>query len=144
MYLLCCILHIFKNKDMASTVAAALFHQPDGPHDRKQGTPNGYTSEHDNCKFENHCTTASAVEQSNEDEPNSLSSVSWKCLPNHSPPSDCCHGNTPREHLLSYITEGDDSQALGSLCLFATLLQTKGVLDIFSYAYAFHCVFPRK
>ncbi|XP_066348519.1 protein TRANSPARENT TESTA 9-like isoform X4 [Miscanthus floridulus] len=125
MYLLCCILHIFKNKDMASTVAAALFHQPDGPHDRKQGTPNGYTSEHDNCKFENHCTTASAVKQSNEDEPNSLSSVSWKCLPDNSPPSDCCQGNTPREHLLSYITEGDDSQALGSLCLFATLLQTK-------------------
>ncbi|XP_066346904.1 protein TRANSPARENT TESTA 9-like isoform X1 [Miscanthus floridulus] len=125
MYLLCCILHIFKNKDMASTVAAALFHQPDGPHDRKQGTPNGYTSEHDNSKFENHCTTASAVEQSNEDEPHSLSSVSWKRLPNNSPPSDCCQGNTPREHLLSYITEGDDSQALGSLCLFATLLQTK-------------------
>jgi len=96
MYLLCCILHIFKNKDMASTVAAALFHQPDGPHDRKQGTPNGYTSEHDNSKFENHCTTASAVEQSNEDEPHSLSSVSWKRLPNNSPPSDCCQGNTPR------------------------------------------------
>jgi len=30
-----------------------------------------------------------------------------------------------REHLLSYITGGDDSEALGSLCLFATLLQTK-------------------
>ncbi|WVZ84378.1 hypothetical protein U9M48_031416 [Paspalum notatum var. saurae] len=29
------------------------------------------------------------------------------------------------EHLLSYITGGDDSQALGSLFLFATLLQTK-------------------
>ncbi|OQU81274.1 hypothetical protein SORBI_3006G035300 [Sorghum bicolor] len=125
MYLLCCILHIFKNKDMASTVAAALFHQPDGLYDKEQGTPNGFTSEHDNCKFENYCTTSSAVEQSNEDEPNSLSSVSWKRLPNNSPPSDCCQGNTPREHLLSYITEGDDSQALGSLCLFATLLQTK-------------------
>ncbi|AQK43067.1 protein TRANSPARENT TESTA 9 isoform X1 [Zea mays] len=124
MYLLCCILHIFKNKDMASTVAAALFHQPDGPDDRKQRTPNGYTSEHDSCKSENHCTTASGIEQSSE-EPNSLSSVSWKHLPNNSSRSDCCQGNTPREHLLSYITEGDDSQALGSLCLFATLLQTK-------------------
>ncbi|CAD6254500.1 unnamed protein product [Miscanthus lutarioriparius] len=126
MFLLCCILHILKNKDMASTVAAALFHQPDCPDETKQGTPpNGYTSEHDNCRSENHCTTASAVEQSNEDEPNSLSSVSSKYLPNHSPPSDCCHGNTPWEHLLSYITQGDDSLALGSLCLFATLLQTK-------------------
>ncbi|EES08102.1 hypothetical protein BDA96_05G066000 [Sorghum bicolor] len=126
MYLLCCILHILKNKDMASTVAAALFHQPDCPDETKQGTPpDGYTSEHDNCRSENHCNTASAVEQSNEDEPNSLSSVSWERLPNHSLPSDCCQGNTPREHLLSYITEGDDSQALGSLCLFATLLQTK-------------------
>jgi protein CLEC16A len=111
---------------MASTVAAALFHQPDCPDETKQGTsPNGYTSEHDNCKSENHRTTASAVEQSNEDEPNSLSSVSWKRLPNHSQTSDCCQGNTPREHLLSYITQGDDSQALGSLCLFTTLLQTK-------------------
>jgi protein CLEC16A len=81
---------------MASTVAAALFHQPDGLYDKEQGTPNGFTSEHDNCKFENYCTTSSAVEQSNEDEPNSLSSVSWKRLPNNSPPSDCCQGNTPR------------------------------------------------
>jgi protein CLEC16A len=95
MYLLCCILHIFKNKDMASTVAAALFHQPDGPDDRKQRTPNGYTSEHDSCKSENHCTTASGIEQSSE-EPNSLSSVSWKHLPNNSSRSDCCQGNTPR------------------------------------------------
>ncbi|KAG2571073.1 hypothetical protein PVAP13_7KG063700 [Panicum virgatum] len=124
MYLLCCILHIFKNKDMASTVAAALFHQPNCS-DRKQGTPNGYTSEHDHCISEDQCSSASAVEQANEDKPTSLSAVSWQHLPNHSPPSDCCHGNTPREHLLSYITGGDDSEALGSLCLFATLLQTK-------------------
>ncbi|OEL26914.1 Protein CLEC16A-like protein [Dichanthelium oligosanthes] len=124
MYLLCCILHIFKNKDMASTVAAALFHQPNSA-DRKQGTPNGCTSEHDHCISENQCSSASAVEQAHEDKPNSLSTVSWKHLPKHSSPSDCCQGNTPREHLLSYITEGDDSQALGSLCLFATLLQTK-------------------
>ncbi|XP_012703235.1 uncharacterized protein LOC101765333 isoform X2 [Setaria italica] len=115
MYLLCCILHIFKNKDMASTVAAALFHQPDCP-DRKQVTPNGYTSEHD--ASENQCSSDSTCEQANQDQPTSLSAVS-------SPPSDCCQGNTPREHLLSYITGGDDSEALGSLCLFATLLQTK-------------------
>ncbi|RLM65775.1 uncharacterized protein C2845_PM16G03450 [Panicum miliaceum] len=112
MYLLCCILHIFKNKDMASTVAAALFHQPNCS-DRKQGTPNG------------RCSSASAVEQGNEDKPTSMSAVSWEHLPNRSPSSDCCQGNTPREHLLSYITVGDDSEALGSLCLFATLLQTK-------------------
>nr|CAB3486626.1 unnamed protein product [Digitaria exilis] len=124
MYLLCCILHIFKNKDMASTVAAALFHQSDCP-DRKQGTPNGYTSEHDHCISENQCSSASAVEKENEDKTTSLSAVSWKQLSNHSTSSDCCQGNTPREHLLSYITVGDDSQALGSLCLFATLLQTK-------------------
>ncbi|XP_062225285.1 protein TRANSPARENT TESTA 9-like isoform X2 [Phragmites australis] len=124
MYLLCCILHIFKNKDMASTVAAALFHQPDCP-DNKQGTPNGCTSEHEPSLSENQCSSASAVEQSNEDKLNSLSSVRWQCLPDHLSPSDCCQGNTPREHLLSYITGGNDSQALGSLCLFATLLQTK-------------------
>ncbi|XP_062184774.1 protein TRANSPARENT TESTA 9-like isoform X1 [Phragmites australis] len=118
MYLLCCILHIFKNKDMASTVATALFHQPDCA-DSKQETPNGCNSEHDNCISENRCSSASAVEQSDEDKPNR------QCLPEHSSPSDCCQGNTPREYLLSYITCGDDSQALGSLCLFATLLQTK-------------------
>ena len=95
MYLLCCILHIFKNKDMASTVAAALFHQPNCS-DRKQGTPNGYTSEHDHCISEEQCSSASAVEQANEDKTTSLSAVSWQHLPSHSPPSDCCHGNTPR------------------------------------------------
>ncbi|CAO2041874.1 unnamed protein product [Urochloa humidicola] len=124
MYLLCCILHIFKNKDMASTVAAALFHQANCP-DRNQGTPNGYASEHGHCISENQCSTASTVEQANEGMPSSLSAVSSKRLSNHSPPSDCCQGNTPREYLLAYITGGDDSQALGSLCLFATLLQTK-------------------
>ncbi|KAM3366781.1 hypothetical protein ACQJBY_015856 [Aegilops geniculata] len=116
MYLLCCILHIFKDKDMASTVAAALFHQPDCP-DRKQGTPNGCTSEHD------HGT--SAEDQSNADKPTSSSSAHLQCLPDHTSASDFCQGNTLREHLLSYITGGDGSQALGSLCLFATLLQTK-------------------
>lgn len=96
MYLLCCILHIFKNKDMASTVAAALFHQSDCP-DRKQGTPNGYTSEHDHCISDNQCSSASAVEKENdEDKKTSLSAVSWKRLSNHSASSDCCQGNTPR------------------------------------------------
>ncbi|GJN27907.1 hypothetical protein PR202_gb15970 [Eleusine coracana subsp. coracana] len=120
MYLLCCILHIFKNKDMSSTVAASLFHQPDYP-DRKQGTPNGHSSNHDNCISGNECSNASVVEQSNNSKPDCSSPV----LDDYLSPSDCCQGNTPREHLLSYLTGGDDSQALGSLCLFATLLQTK-------------------
>ncbi|KAK3142856.1 hypothetical protein QOZ80_4BG0352680 [Eleusine coracana subsp. coracana] len=120
MYLLCCILHIFKNKDMSSTVAASLFHQPDYP-DRKQGTPNGHSSNHDICISGNECSNASVVEQSN----NSKLDCSSPVLDDYLSPSDCCQGNTPREHLLSYITGGNDSQALGSLCLFATLLQTK-------------------
>ncbi|KAL5216722.1 hypothetical protein ABZP36_008123 [Zizania latifolia] len=123
MYLICCILHIFKNKDMASTVAAALFHQPDCP-DRKQGTPNGCTSEHDNGISDNQGTSTSDMVQSNEEKSDYLSSC-LRCLPDHSSSSDCCQGNTLRENLLSYITSGDDFQALGSLCLFATLLQTK-------------------
>jgi protein CLEC16A len=73
---------------MASTVAAALFHQPDCP-DRKQGVPNGYTSEHDHCISDNQCSSDSTFEQANEDQPTSLSAVS-------SLPSDCCQGNTPR------------------------------------------------
>lgn len=91
MYLLCCILHIFKNKDMSSTVAASLFHQPDYP-DKKQGIPNGHSSEHDNCISENECSTASAVDQSN----NSKSDCSSPVLDDHLSPSDCCQGNTPR------------------------------------------------
>ncbi|XP_006652159.3 protein TRANSPARENT TESTA 9 [Oryza brachyantha] len=124
MYLICCILHIFKNKDMASTVAASLFHQPDCP-DRKQGTPNGYTSEHDNGISDNQGTSISDMDQPNENKLDSLSLSCLRCLPDDSSPSDCCEGSTLREHLLSYITSGDDFQALGSLCLFATLLQTK-------------------
>uniref|UniRef100_A0A0E0KNS3 FPL domain-containing protein n=1 Tax=Oryza punctata TaxID=4537 RepID=A0A0E0KNS3_ORYPU len=124
MYLICCILHIFKNKDMASTVAAALFHQPDCP-GRKQGTPNGYTSEHDNGICDNQGTSTSDMDQSNEDKSDCLSPSNMLCLPDDSSSSDCCQGNTLREHLLSYVINGDDFQALGSLCLFATLLQTK-------------------
>jgi protein CLEC16A len=45
--------------------------------------------------------------------------------------------------LLSYITGGDAFQALGSLCLFATLLQTKGFLKIYSPDYRYYCVFPK-
>lgn len=29
LYLLCCVLHIFKSKDLASTVAATLFYPPE-------------------------------------------------------------------------------------------------------------------
>jgi protein CLEC16A len=95
MYLICCILHIFKNKDMASTVAAALFHQPDC-HDRKQGTPNGYTSEHENGISDNQGTSTSDIDQSNEDKSDILSSSNTHCLPDDPSSSDCCQGNTLR------------------------------------------------
>lgn len=36
-----------------------------------------------------------------------------------------------REALLSYIRNGNDVQALGSLSVLATLLQTKGCFTIF-------------
>ncbi|CAM0904983.1 unnamed protein product [Alopecurus aequalis] len=124
MYLLCCILHIFKDKDMASTIAAALFHQPDCP-DRKQETPNGCISEHDNGISEKQVSSTSVHDQSNGDKSTSSSSAHLQCLPNHPSASEFCQGNTLREHLLSYITGGDAFEALGSLCLFATLLQTK-------------------
>lgn len=45
-----------------------------------------------------------------------------------------------RETLLSYVTDGDDARALGSLSVLATLLQTKGnnnevcVTNLFSIA----------
>ena len=46
--------------------------------------------------------------------------------------------------MLSYITGGDAFEALGSLCLFATLLQTKGFLSILSPDYCHYCGFPQK
>uniref|UniRef100_A0ACD5U947 Uncharacterized protein n=1 Tax=Avena sativa TaxID=4498 RepID=A0ACD5U947_AVESA len=127
MYLLCCILHIFKDKDMASTIAAALFHQPDCP-DREHETANGCIPDHDHGISEKQ--VSSVHDQSNGDKSTSSSSAQLRCLPDHPSTSEFCQGNTLREHLLSYITGGDASQALGSLCLFATLLQTKDALGI--------------
>ncbi|KAM0901833.1 hypothetical protein ACQ4PT_019699 [Festuca glaucescens] len=142
LYLLCCILHIFKDKDMASTIAAALFHQPDCS-DRKQETPNGCISEHDHGISEKQVSSTSVHDQSNGDKSTSSSSAHLQCLPDHPSASEFCQGNTLREHLLSYITGGDAFQALGSLCLFATLLQTKGFLKIYSPDYRYYCVFPK-
>jgi hypothetical protein len=114
MYLLCCILHIFKNKDMSSTVAAALFHQPDYP-DKKQGTPNGYSSKHDNSISENECSSTSAVEQSNKFKPDCLSAILNDCLS----PSDCCQGNTPRYGTVADCFHSTYSDTLIHLgCLF--------------------------
>jgi len=102
MYLLCCILHIFKDKDMASTVAAALFHQPDCS-DGKQETPNGCICEHDNGISEKqvsstfvHDQSNGDNDQSNGDNSTSSSSAHLQSLPNHPSSSEFCQGNTLR------------------------------------------------
>ena len=80
---------------MSSTVAAALFHQPDCP-DRKQETPNGCISGHDHAISEKQVSSTSVHDQSNGDQSTSTSSAHLQCLPNHLPASEFCQGNTLR------------------------------------------------
>jgi protein CLEC16A len=80
---------------MASTIAAALFHQPDCP-DREQETPNGCVSEHDHGISEKQVSSTSARDHSNGDKLMSLSSANLQCLPDHPPASEFCQGNTLR------------------------------------------------
>jgi protein CLEC16A len=80
---------------MASTIAAALFHQP-GCSDRKQETPNGCISEHDHGISEKQVSSTSVHDQSNGDKSTSPSSAHLQCLPDHPSASEFCQGNTLR------------------------------------------------
>ncbi|XAR63754.1 hypothetical protein NMG60_11023808 [Bertholletia excelsa] len=128
LYLLCCILRIVKIKDLANTVAAALFCPFESFIPSSEARLNGhvpsYGSSHDsqNPDNENHRpkmlheslrvsipgSSDSLVVHSADDE-----------LKHHFSESDL------RQGLLSFITSGDDVQVLGSLSMLATLLQTK-------------------
>ncbi|XP_021275789.1 uncharacterized protein LOC110410438 isoform X2 [Herrania umbratica] len=129
LYLLCCILRIVKIKDLASTIAAALFCPVEAFVPNSEATLNGYVSGND-FTHENEVPGTDSV---------TLVNAGQLCL--NIPNKDCssqvhpedivteknfCSSHLPlRETLLSYITDGDDVRALGSLSVLATLLQTK-------------------
>ncbi|XP_073117626.1 protein TRANSPARENT TESTA 9 isoform X2 [Elaeis guineensis] len=135
LYLLCCILHIFKTKDLASSIAATLFYPPEVFVTKFESPPNGYVPEHRVSKeLQQHDPYSLGAQQNTEDSGVSMLDSSGSAqyfLPNHCPSQNICGSQcTLREVLLSYFTGGNDLQVLGSLSLLATLLQTKDGLGI--------------
>ncbi|XP_057499982.1 protein TRANSPARENT TESTA 9-like isoform X1 [Actinidia eriantha] len=130
LYLLCCILRIVKIKDLANTVAAALFCPLEAFIRNFEGKPNGHMPGH-----------SFSHENQNPDNghrsPKFLRGSLRVTIPNSSNSSEThlegdlmqhnFNGSQSalREVLLSYVTSGDDVQVLGSLSMLATLLQTK-------------------
>ncbi|KAK1316263.1 hypothetical protein QJS10_CPA05g02405 [Acorus calamus] len=114
LYLLCCILHIVKTRDLASSIAAALF-CPREVFMKYRNSPNGDLSIHDASNDHQHPV------------PDTLEHAdSSGALALNSSTGLITHGSfSLREILLSYIVHGDDVQVFGSLSLLATLLQTK-------------------
>ncbi|XP_022755506.1 uncharacterized protein LOC111303477 isoform X2 [Durio zibethinus] len=129
LYLLCCILHIVKIRDLANTIAVALLYPLEAFAAKSETKLNGFVSGND-CALENEEPDIYSVTSVNAgqlclDIPNKASSSQVQ-------PEDIItkkkfsHSHLPlRETLLSYVTDGDDVQALGSLSVLATLLQTK-------------------
>ncbi|KAK7291852.1 hypothetical protein RIF29_07338 [Crotalaria pallida] len=117
LYLLCCILRIVKIKDLANTIAAALFYPVEAFTNSYGDKFNGQISDHD-------FTSESQLSQvSDNGNLTNSDSRQAECVLTQ---SDCSSSNLSlREVLLSYIAKGDDIQVLGSLSVLATLLQTK-------------------
>lgn len=128
LYLLCCILRIVKIKDLANTIAAALFCPLEVFSQKSEAKLNGHVSER------NYMNDIQQSERDNVKEVDARLKVSLPSLAGCSQvhPEDvisqndcgCSHGPL-RDALLSYITSGNDLQVLGSLSVMATLLQTK-------------------
>lgn len=129
LYLLCSILRIVKIKDLANTVAAALFCPLEAfmpPAEAKlNGHMPGYVFSHeshtpDNDKLSPEVDCGSLRVTI----PNSSSSDIH--LQDDVTQLNISGSQTAlRETLLSYVTSGDDVQVLGSLNMLATFLQTK-------------------
>ncbi|OWM89043.1 hypothetical protein CDL15_Pgr023889 [Punica granatum] len=128
LYLLCCILHIVKIKDLANVIAAVLFSQPEAVVSNRGIKVNGIVSSH-KCIDERQQSGDESVTKENSGAlkitvPSSSSDMmsdSGDCTIRK--PSTVSHG--VRETLLSYIRCGNDVQVLGSLSVLAMLLQTK-------------------
>ncbi|XP_057981362.1 protein TRANSPARENT TESTA 9 isoform X2 [Malania oleifera] len=128
-YLLCCILRIVKIKDLANTIAAALFCSVEGFTPFIEAKLNGFISGHG---FTHRYQLPDNDSSSMEVDSGSLrvGMTSWSTSQIH--PEDGIsqqnHSNSCldlREVLLSYVTVGNDVQVFGSLSVLATLLQTK-------------------
>ncbi|KAL9224281.1 hypothetical protein vseg_000336 [Gypsophila vaccaria] len=109
LYLLCCILRIVKIKDLANTVCASLFCPPEVFLSINEFKSNGDSY--------NEVQHSSLIEQ------NGNISEDGRNLEVVIPNNDV-HFSL-REAILSYLNVGSDIQALGSISLMATLLQTK-------------------
>ncbi|KAJ1400641.1 CLEC16A/TT9, N-terminal [Sesbania bispinosa] len=123
LYLLCCILRIVKIKDLANTIAAALFYPLEAFAKSSGGKFNGFTSEYQVSDNDN--ITKCDTRHSMVNVP--LSSSSSGFHPEGILMQNDCSSSklSLREVLLAYVTKGDDIQVLGSLSVLATLLQTK-------------------
>ncbi|XP_030497042.2 protein TRANSPARENT TESTA 9 isoform X1 [Cannabis sativa] len=119
LYLLCCILRIVKTKDLANVIAAALLCPLEAFISQSLAKTNGYMPAHE-CS---HDIKVDAI-SSNFDDSNS--SGTSQTHPVDFVENGCDYSRLAlRETLLYYVTSGDDVQVLGSLCVLATLLQTK-------------------
>ncbi|KAK1551168.1 hypothetical protein Q3G72_031319 [Acer saccharum] len=128
LYLLCCILRIVKIKDLANTIAAALFCPPEAYISNFQAKLNGYMPAHVfTYDYKQSDDNVSGMEDGHLRVTVSDMATSSQVFPEDViTQNDCSISHFAlRESLLSYVTSGDDVQASGSLSVLATLLQTK-------------------
>ncbi|KAK0571130.1 hypothetical protein LWI29_011514 [Acer saccharum] len=128
LYLLCCILRIVKIKDLANTIAAALFCPPEAYVSNFQAKLNGYMPDHVfTYDYKQSDDNVSGMEDGHLRVTVSDMATSSQVFPEDViTQNDCSISHFAlRESLLSYVTSGDDVQASGSLSVLATLLQTK-------------------
>ncbi|XP_057497807.1 protein TRANSPARENT TESTA 9-like isoform X2 [Actinidia eriantha] len=130
MYLLCCILRIVKIKDLANTVAAALFCPLEAFIRNFEGKLNGHMPghgfSHENQNPDNDNRSPKILHGSlRVTIPNSYNSSETHLEDEVMQHNFNGSQSALREGLLSYVTSGDDVQVLGSLTMLATLLQTK-------------------
>ncbi|CAA7388074.1 unnamed protein product [Spirodela intermedia] len=131
LYLLCCILHIVKTKELASGIAAALFFRVEAFISKLNAKSNGHAcdpcipNEHCEQDHDSLCTVANEGRLGVGTVKSSIFSPVASTNDPSSEQNHCVSQVSLRELLLSYIITGNDIQVLGSLSLFATLLQTK-------------------
>ncbi|KAJ4709215.1 Protein CLEC16A like [Melia azedarach] len=129
LYLLCCILRIVKIKDLANTIAAALFCPAEVYITNFEAKLNGYMPcrdvMHDSQMPDNDTAIEvdSGVLRVREPDMATSSQIHSQDLITEN--NSCGSHLALREALLCYVTKGDDVQVLGSLSVLATLLQTK-------------------
>ncbi|XP_071729683.1 protein TRANSPARENT TESTA 9 isoform X2 [Rutidosis leptorrhynchoides] len=122
LFLLVCVLRILKIKDLANTIAAALICSIQPVLPNSEAKLNGFKTDHD----ETHETDGNDENPSGNLESSSLI-VSIPSLCTSSSVQHYCSGSASvlRDALISYITNGDDMEVVGSLSLLATFLHTK-------------------